>query len=52
MAVAEPIEFESMSAAFAHCREVNRPVLVRVEDEIGTVYPSGHFRPCKEVPND
>lgn len=50
----DAIEFESMSDAFAHCREVDKPVLVIVDGEVGTVYPSGYFRPSqwRAVPNE
>ena len=44
---ADPEPFESFSEAYAACRERDRPVLVQVEDTIGTVYPSGYYRPSK-----
>lgn len=58
--VSKPMEFTSVSAAFAYCRAVDKPVLVKIKrtvgetisQTIGTVYPSGNYRPTKAVPHE
>ena len=39
------LDFPDWSEAFAVCRERDRPLKVRVGNEVGTVYPSGFMRP-------
>ena len=52
--MSETEQFDTFQEAFDYCRNLDKPVLVRVEDEIGTVFPSGCFRPSqsREVPHD
>lgn len=40
-------DFETWSKAFDQCRERDRPIRVRVTEDssVGTIFPSGHFRP-------
>lgn len=45
----KPEHFDTWSEAYDACRERDQPLLVEVEGVVGTVYPSGHFRPSKTV---
>src|SRR5688572_9996165 len=45
MSRGEPEDFGSFEEAFDACRDRDRPMLVRVGAEQGTVFPSGLFRP-------
>ena len=47
--VPKPEEFESFEDAFEVCRERDRPITVTIVGKVGTVFPSGHFRPRVRV---
>lgn len=45
-----PEQFNNWEEAYVACRERDRPIRVQVDGEIGTVYPSGYYRPAPQPP--